>query len=349
MEPDLVPSSQDDAKDDEDEEQNEEDEAGGGGGGGKGRWSGVGSAMLGLGKKAAIAGAALTSAPVVVPPLFLFSALGLAFSVPFGIFFAGVACTDKLMQALLPPPSPRSQEQEEEEVDVLAEEREKKEVIEEEEKEVAGEKEVEEEEEEKEVEGEKEGTEVEEKEEVKEEQREVEEEKREEEGRRLTENEEENEAEKGEEVVMRWEGEGGRVIEREEQAMSARPFQAEIESSRLSSAYASAVEDQSAVETTDEAKSECSAEHGPEAKAGAAVERPSDDEGIYSEEKIWEQISALQTIVGYKSALRSSCVEELRALYLFTGVEPPASLKDPFDPLEVNDKLCFLKYLVGLE
>ncbi|XP_073117524.1 uncharacterized protein [Elaeis guineensis] len=342
MEPDLVPSSPNHAEDDEDEVQNEEEEAeGGGGGGGKGRWSGVGSAMLGLGKKAAIAGAALTSAPVVVPPLFLFSALGLAFSVPFGIFFAGVACTDKLMQTLLPPPSPRSQDEEE---DVLAEEREKKEVLEEEEKEVGGEKE------EKEVQIEKEGMEVVEKEEVKEEQRNVEEGKREEEGRRVIEHEEEKEVEVGDEELTRWEGEGGRVIERVEQAMSACSFLVEIESSRLSSEYASAVEERLAVETTDEAKSESSAEHGSEAKAGAAVDQPSDDfvKGIYNEEEIWEQISALRAVVGYKAALRSSCVEELRALYLFTGIEPPVSLKDPFDPMEVNDKLCFLKSLVGL-
>lgn len=69
---------------------------------------------------------------------------------------------------------------------------------------------------------------------------------------------------------------------------------------------------------------------------------------MYREEKIWEQISALRTVVGYKAALRSSFVEELRALYLFTGIEPPVSLKDPFDPMEVDDKLCLLKSLVGL-
>lgn len=64
---------------------------------------------------------------------------------------------------------------------------------------------------------------------------------------------------------------------------------------------------------------------------------------------IWEEISSLRTIMGYRAALRSSTVEELRALYIFTGVEPPISLKDPSNMMEIQDKLRFLKLLVGVK
>ncbi|KAL8154599.1 hypothetical protein AgCh_000094 [Apium graveolens] len=57
-----------------------------------------------LGKKAVITGAVITSAPLVLPPLVVFSTLGLACSVPFGFVFATYACTQKIMSALLPTP-----------------------------------------------------------------------------------------------------------------------------------------------------------------------------------------------------------------------------------------------------
>ncbi|GKC42135.1 hypothetical protein Tco_1059857, partial [Tanacetum coccineum] len=60
-----------------------------------------------IGKKMVITGIAITSAPIVLPPLVVFSAMGVAFSVPFGLVFASYACTNKLMSMLLPiPPSP---------------------------------------------------------------------------------------------------------------------------------------------------------------------------------------------------------------------------------------------------
>ncbi|KAM7512519.1 hypothetical protein LguiB_011394 [Lonicera macranthoides] len=60
---------------------------------------------FGLGKKVAIAGVVISSAPVVLPPLVVISALGFAFSVPFGLVFASYACTEKLMSKLLPSPT----------------------------------------------------------------------------------------------------------------------------------------------------------------------------------------------------------------------------------------------------
>lgn len=55
-----------------------------------------------LGKKIAIVGVAVSSAPIVLPPLVLFSALCFVLSVPFGLALAGYACTGKLMRSLLP-------------------------------------------------------------------------------------------------------------------------------------------------------------------------------------------------------------------------------------------------------
>ena len=68
-----------------------------------------------------------------------------------------------------------------------------------------------------------------------------------------------------------------------------------------------------------------------------------------SEDKIREQINALRTIVGYKVVPREILVEELKALYIFTGVEPPASFESPSDLVEVNDKLQFLMSIVGVK
>lgn len=44
---------------------------------------------------------------------------------------------------------------------------------------------------------------------------------------------------------------------------------------------------------------------------------------VISEDKIWEKIDAIRVIVGFKAPKRSSYVEEVKALYLFTGIEPP--------------------------
>ncbi|EHA8588669.1 hypothetical protein COCNU_scaffold006206G000020 [Cocos nucifera] len=114
-----------------------------GGSGDGGRWDQVRSAVLrwgwSLGKKVAIAGAAISCAPVVIPPLLFFSTLGLAVAFPFGVYLASFTCTDLLMRSLLSPP-PQEQEQEEEEEffepeEEMESEGEEKEVLEEKEKE----------------------------------------------------------------------------------------------------------------------------------------------------------------------------------------------------------------------
>ncbi|KAJ4967792.1 hypothetical protein NE237_014493 [Protea cynaroides] len=70
---------------------------------------------------------------------------------------------------------------------------------------------------------------------------------------------------------------------------------------------------------------------------------------LLGEEKIWEQIDAMRTIVGYKATRHATCMEELEALYLFAGVEPPASFRDSSDLVEVNGKLRFLMSIVGIK
>lgn len=60
---------------------------------------------LNVGKKLVITGVVISSVPLVLPPLVVISALGFAFSVPFGVVFASYACTEKLMSKLLPSPA----------------------------------------------------------------------------------------------------------------------------------------------------------------------------------------------------------------------------------------------------
>ncbi|KAL0382549.1 UNVERIFIED_CONTAM: hypothetical protein Scaly_0542200 [Sesamum calycinum] len=63
------------------------------------------SAGLSLGRKLVITGVVVSSVPLVLPSLVVISALGFAFSVPFGVVFASYACTQKVMSRLLPSPA----------------------------------------------------------------------------------------------------------------------------------------------------------------------------------------------------------------------------------------------------
>ncbi|XP_004302143.1 PREDICTED: uncharacterized protein LOC101307804 isoform 2 [Fragaria vesca subsp. vesca] len=70
---------------------------------------------------------------------------------------------------------------------------------------------------------------------------------------------------------------------------------------------------------------------------------------LKNEDKIWKQIEAIQSIVGYKVTPHASYMEELKALYIFTGVEPPSSFNDPPDLAQVDNKLRFLMSIIGLK
>lgn len=70
---------------------------------------------------------------------------------------------------------------------------------------------------------------------------------------------------------------------------------------------------------------------------------------LESEEKIWERIEAMRAIVGYKAPASKTCMDELKALYTFTGVKPPSAFKDPSDMMEVSSRLQFLMSIVGVK
>ncbi|KAG6703274.1 hypothetical protein I3842_07G075800 [Carya illinoinensis] len=74
-------------------------------------------------------------------------------------------------------------------------------------------------------------------------------------------------------------------------------------------------------------------------------------EVLSNEEEIWEKIDAMRTIVGYKATPQRTCMEELKALYIFTGVELPASpsFMDPSDLGKVYESLQFLMSIVGVK
>jgi len=69
------------------------------------RW--VWNKGLKLGKKVLVAGFVASSVPIVVPPLVVASAIGLAVSMPYAIFLASHACSQCLMSKLLPRPTPQ--------------------------------------------------------------------------------------------------------------------------------------------------------------------------------------------------------------------------------------------------
>eukprot|EP00262_Sarcandra_glabra_P007825 TRINITY_DN20843_c0_g1_i1.p1 TRINITY_DN20843_c0_g1~~TRINITY_DN20843_c0_g1_i1.p1 ORF type:complete len:605 (+),score=183.43 TRINITY_DN20843_c0_g1_i1:177-1991(+) len=132
---------------------------------------------------------------------------------------------------------------------------------------------------------------------------------------------------------------------------SSVPMAPAVRKTDSDSEYASAIEEHH-LDNTDTASAD-SMEHSVSSHVSKVVSEKeafeSPDEGLYNEEKIWEQINAIRIIVGYKSVLHASCAEELDALYIFTGVEPLVSFKDSFDLVEVNNKLRFLKAVVGVK
>ncbi|GFP90044.1 hypothetical protein PHJA_001148200 [Phtheirospermum japonicum] len=68
------------------------------------------------------------------------------------------------------------------------------------------------------------------------------------------------------------------------------------------------------------------------------------DEGLFGEdEKIWKKMEAIRAIVGYKGPRSDSYMDELKALYLFTGIEPPS------DSADFQNKLWSLMSVIGLK
>ncbi|CAH8307480.1 unnamed protein product [Eruca vesicaria subsp. sativa] len=61
------------------------------------------SKAVSVGKKVLTAGVVVSSAPLLFPPLVVASTLAFISSVPFCLFLANYACTQKVMRTLLPP------------------------------------------------------------------------------------------------------------------------------------------------------------------------------------------------------------------------------------------------------
>lgn len=66
----------------------------------KGSW--IWSKAISVGKKVLTAGVVVSSAPLLVPSLFVASTIAFLSSVPFCLFLANYACTQKVMSSLLP-------------------------------------------------------------------------------------------------------------------------------------------------------------------------------------------------------------------------------------------------------
>ncbi|KAK9138599.1 hypothetical protein Sjap_009193 [Stephania japonica] len=359
-----------------------EEEEGGGGGGDDGKMRLILNKGWGVGKKIIITGVVISSAPIVLPPLVVFSTLGFAFAVPFGVYFASYACMDKIMSKLLSsPPSEEDEEGEEQMVGVEGEVG----YVEGEKAKPVADADIGEENEQNVEEAKVEETmEIEEVKkpiaESKDESKKGEEvpvqevEKRKSEGgignaQEKEPSEKENgvvRIEKEEKKSMLDESENGEITsdhsnvddkkaKTEEITSDSEPKQGS--SSEVSSP---ATEGHSKVDDASDASNQGSTDpavRGPagsrtadkrtrKSKTGAAV---SSKEVYIEEKKIWEQIDALRKILGYKIAPQVNSMEEVKALYVFTGVEPPSAFKGPSDIADVTDKLHLLMSIVGVK
>lgn len=70
---------------------------------------------------------------------------------------------------------------------------------------------------------------------------------------------------------------------------------------------------------------------------------------FFTEKELWDQLHALRTIVGYRVTISNTLPGELRALYVFTGVELPSTARDASNLLDLNYKLQFLKSVIGVK
>ncbi|XP_047982934.1 cilia- and flagella-associated protein 251-like isoform X2 [Salvia hispanica] len=305
--------------------------------------------VMDAGKKVVMAGVIMSSAPLLLPPLLVVSALGFAVSLPSGLVLASYACTHKLMTKLLPPPPPPPpplsdydfgvdddddgdgdsegtttaaevkmsediKRQIEMRIELVDDELNHDRVTESLE---GGEmssnssstdtknilvEEEEEEHQEQEKEAEEENEEQEEEAEEEKENQEQEEEAEEE-----KENQEQGkEEEDGDEMEVL--GVQGLVLKNEIYDVN-----------------------KPAVNVIDPKID------GDNLKEGNGVNGGGEE---ISEDKIWEKIDAIRVIVGFKAPKRSSYVEEVKALYLFTGIEPP--------PTQDHSHLTHLNFLMSV-
>ncbi|KAL8557273.1 hypothetical protein ACS0TY_004637 [Phlomoides rotata] len=286
--------------------------------------------VIDAGKKLVITGVVVSSIPILLPPLVVISSLGLAFSLPYGVVFASYACTQKLMNKLLPPPPPPPPTHhllcQDDDVVMNVE--------------VGGVDAKEEREGEKDDEKIITETKREEKEENGTNEKILTEAKTKEENvqvgsketakqRKTKKNKKEGDSPKPESGVVI------AVVQEEE----------EINKGNEKIQVPSVIVQDDSVEYYDSADGK-----GTELKEqdkGIATE----DQESFRDDKIWEKISAIREISGFKAPRRDSYYEELKALYLFTGIEAPSTSPDASDAdfVEFYSKLSFLMSVIGLK
>ncbi|KAG2312524.1 hypothetical protein Bca52824_024081 [Brassica carinata] len=297
----------------------------------EGKISWIWSKAVSVGKKVLTAGVVVSSAPLLFPPLVVASTIAFISSVPFCLFLANYACTQKVMRTLLPP---------NEETSGI----EKDEYSFDEDKDVklghggAGMAEFDEEDEEDE-EMEKESTSM--------------IEKIRDEGRPEKELPEKVQDQSGKQEAPKTGHEG------EVESTTTEASRGKDEQTSSNEPVDQAV---SAPSGTGEEKRKNTTKK--KKKTGRAVnltkyvgclmklKRNVVIFQVYSEEKIWEKMEELRKVVGYSVARSATYAEELKALYVFTGVvEPPRSSlmnQNSHDIANVCVRLRFLMSVIGI-
>ncbi|XP_057788812.1 uncharacterized protein LOC131005763 isoform X2 [Salvia miltiorrhiza] len=262
--------------------------------------------MMDAAKKVVMAGIVISSAPLLLPPFLVVSALGFALSLPSGVVLASYACTRKLMTKLLPPPQPLllpyhdEEEEEEEEEEICYPPNYNGDDVE-----VGRERELEEE-------------------------REM--------SSSSSSSEDENvidvkEIQISSDLVLKNDDDDGKNAAGGEDEPKEGD-QLKEEKVVLSVSLVAEDEPKEGDQLKEELKEEKEGSHGVNGGLHSHEE-------LISEEKIWEKIDAIRVIVGFKAPRRSTYLEELKALYLFTGIDPPTS--------QDQSHLTFLMSVIGLK
>ncbi|KAF3341702.1 hypothetical protein FCM35_KLT00340 [Carex littledalei] len=78
-------------------------------------------------------------------------------------------------------------------------------------------------------------------------------------------------------------------------------------------------------------------------------EENEDNQVACTEEEIWQQIELIRAIIGYKDPLHTSCLEELRAIFIFIGIEFPFDSNILVGCVDLRDNIQLLKSFIGVE
>ncbi|XP_042012492.1 uncharacterized protein LOC121760977 [Salvia splendens] len=236
--------------------------------------------VMDAGKKVVMAGVIISSAPVLLPPLLVVSALGFAVSLPSGVVLASYACTHKLMTKLLVTESREGGE-----MSSNSSSTDSKNIL------------------------------------VEEEEEEEENQEREEEAEEGKENQEqEKEEEDGDEIEVL--AVPGLVLRNEMYHVNKPAVNGRVnahQTALLINRYFILAYNFLFSLVIDPKIDGDNLKEGNGVNGGGLHSRGE----VISEDKIWEKIDAIRVIVGFKVPKRSSYVEEVKALYLFTGIEPP--------------------------